>query len=279
MPNRHILPLTLVFLLALSSAAQVADEFHPDATEVFKVVPGENLKLHIFYPDAWKATDHRPAVVFFFGGGWVGGAPPQFYPHSRHFAERGMVAVAAEYRTKTSHGTSPFACIADGKSAVRWLRAHASELGIDPKRIVAGGGSAGGHVAASTATLLQLPNTGEDRTISSVPNALLLFNPVIDTTMRGYGAGKLGTRAVEASPVHHVRAGIPPTMIFHGTADTTVPFENVERFQQFMKAHGNGCELIAYKDKGHGFFNYSRDKEIYRDTLRHADRFLDSLGY
>jgi acetyl esterase/lipase len=279
MPNRDLLPLALLSLFALPGAAQVAEVFPPDKTEVFKVVPGENLKLHIFFPDSWKAEDHRPAIVFFFGGGWVGGAPQQFYPHSRHFAERGMVAVAAEYRTKTSHGTDPFACIADGKSAVRWLRAHASELGIDPNRIAAGGGSAGGHVAASTATLLHLPNTGEDRNVSSVPNALLLFNPVIDTTMLGYGAAKLGTRAVEASPVHHVRAGIPPAMIFHGAADTTVPFENVERFRQFMEAHGNTCELIAYKDKAHGFFNYSRDKDIYQDTLRHADRFLDALGY
>jgi dipeptidyl aminopeptidase/acylaminoacyl peptidase len=79
--------------------------------------------------------------------------------------------------------------------------------------------------------------------------------------------------------VHHVRAGVPPTMIFHGTEDTTVPFENVERFQKRMHAHGNRCELIPYEGKGHGFFNYARDRAIYDDTIRRADSFLRELGY
>jgi acetyl esterase/lipase len=258
---------------------QAAKKFPPDEVKVYKSPAGGELKLHVFYPEGWKATDSRSAIVFFFGGGWVGGSPPQFYPHSRRLANRGMVAISAEYRTKTSHGTDPFACIEDGKSAIRWVRANAGKLGVDPKRIVAGGGSAGGHVAASTATLLHLPNRAEDRSVSSMPNALLLFNPVIDTTMLGYGAEKLGTRAIEASPVHHVRAGVPPTMIFHGTADTTVPFENVERFREKMLQHGNKCEVIPYEGQPHGFFNYSRNPDIYEETIRHAERFLDELGF
>ncbi|MCP4201634.1 MAG: alpha/beta hydrolase [bacterium] len=258
---------------------QAAQEFPPDEIQVYKKDPKGDLELHIFKPYGWQPSDERAAIVFFFGGGWVGGTPSQFYPHARHFADNGMLAISAQYRTKRSHGTDPFACVEDGKSAVRWVRAHAGGLGVDPKRVVAGGGSAGGHVAASTATLLHLPNRGEDGAISSVPNVLLLFNPVIDTTVRGYGAEKLDARAVVASPAHYVRAGTPPAMIFHGTADTTVPFENVERFYRKMKQHGNRCELIPYEGKPHGFFNYSRDKEIYADTIQRADGFLRSLGF
>jgi len=76
-----------------------------------------------------------------------------------------------------------------------------------------------------------------------------------------------------------VRKGTPPTIIFHGTGDTTVLFENVERFTDQMKHKGNRCELIAYPDQPHGFFNLSRNKKNYEDTIVKLDAFLTSLGY
>ncbi len=270
----------LVWLLAAAGSLIAAEPPmpHPDQKIVYKQVEGDDLELHVFHPPGWQASDSRPAIVFFFGGGWVGGAPSQFYPHAKHFAEQGMLAISAEYRTKKSHGTDPFACIADGKSAMRWVRAHAATLGVDPDRIVAAGGSAGGHVAASTALLEGLDDPADDLSVSAMPQALVLFNPVIDTTEKGYGAEKVTGRETEASPVHHVRPGMPPTIIFHGTADTTVPFENVQRFQKLMREAGNRCELVPYEGKAHGFFNYTRDPEIYDDTIAKADSFLQDLG-
>ena len=91
-----------------------------------------------------------------------------------------MVAICAEYRIKSKHGTTPFECVDDGKSAVRWIREHADDLGIDPNKIVAAGGSAGGHVAACTAVINGYETNSENMDISSKPNALVLFNPVID---------------------------------------------------------------------------------------------------
>ena len=116
-----------------------------------KTVGEIQLKLHVFSTEG--GGRRRPAIVFFFGGGWVGGNPSQFFPHCEHLAAKGMVAVSAEYRVKSRHQATPFDCVEDARSAVRYLRGHARELGIDPDRIAAGGGSAGGHLAAATGTL------------------------------------------------------------------------------------------------------------------------------
>ena len=274
-----VLLMAVTFGGTASIAQQTPPTFRPDRTVVSKAVESDDLELHVFSPGGRKPGEWRPAIVFFFGGRWVEGTSAQFYPHSRYFALRGMVAISAQYRTRDSHGTGPFACIADGKSAIRWVRAHAAELGVDPGRIVAGGGSAAGHVAASTALLQGLDEPDEDLSISSRPLALILFNPVIDTTEKGYGAEKLGARQIEASPVHHVRSGLPPTIVFHGTADTTVPFENVERFRAFMARAGNRCTLVPYEGKAHGFFNRERDLDAYLDTVARADSFLQTLGF
>ena len=131
-------------------------------------------------------------------------------------------------------------------------------MGIDPNRVIASGGSAGGHVAACTGVINGLDEVGEDSTINSIPNAMILFNPVIDTTEKDYGLKKVGIdRKIEISPCHHVKSGIVPTLIFHGTTDKTVPFENVKRFTELMNESGNICELIPFEGKGHGFFNGS----------------------
>ena len=143
--------------------------------ETYKSIDGIDLSLYIFEPDGHKASDRRPAAVFFFGGGWNGGTPQQFEPHCRYLASRGMVAIVADYRVKSRHGTSPFECVKDGKSAIRWIRSHAERLGIDPARIAAGGGSAGGHVAAAAGNLPKLEEDGEDLTVSSVPKRVAAF--------------------------------------------------------------------------------------------------------
>ena len=126
------------------------------------------LNLEIFNPDGHKKDDKRPAIVFFFGGGWTGGNTRQFYQQSRFLADRGMVAMCAWYRVNTT----PFDCVEDGKSAVRYIREHAAELGVDPDQIVASGGSAGGHVAACTGVIEGFDLETENLAVCSVPNAI-----------------------------------------------------------------------------------------------------------
>ena len=252
----------------------------PPPSLVYKTVGEAKLKAFVYAPAGHQPTEKRPAIVFFFGGGWVGGSPRQFDQHARYLASRGMVAITVEYRTKKSHGVEPFACVADARSAMRWVRANAAKLGIDPGRVAAGGGSAGGHLAAATAFVEGFDDPADDQSVSPKPDALCLFNPVIDTTEKGYGASRLGDKKVAFSPVHHVAKGAPPAIVFHGTVDKTVPFENVQRFERRMKAVGARCELMPFEGKGHGFFNVGRDGgDAYRKTVRAMDRFLASLGW
>jgi acetyl esterase/lipase len=190
-----------------------------------------------------------------------------------------MVAITAEYRVKSRNKTTPFECVADGKSAIRWVRANAAKLGIDPKRIAAGGGSAGGHVAAATGNCPGLEEKGEDLKISSKPDALVLFNPVYDNSEKGYGYSRVRPRWKEISPMHNIRKGAPPTIVFLGTKDKLIPVATGEEYQKRMKAVGSRSELHLYKDALHGFFNKGKPGNHYPDTIEKMDKFLASLGW
>lgn len=259
--------------------------------EVYQKIDDVELKMFIFTPKDHVATDRRAAAVFFFGGGWRSGSPSQFAEHCRYLASRGMVAMTADYRVSSRHGTKAIDCVEDGKSAVRWVRANADRLGIDPQRIAAGGGSAGGHVAACTGVVPGLESAEGDSTISSVPNALILFNPALvlaevdgkdpfDNERMASLRGRVGDDPKKISPLHHVSAGDPPTIIFHGTGDTTVAYWTAERFAEAMRDAENRCELVGLDGAGHGFFNHGRgDGSAYRETVRRMDEFLQSLGF
>jgi len=263
-------------------AAPLAAQFGGARTEVYKTVGDTKLELFIFSPEGHQPKDRRPAILFFFGGGWTNGTPKQFEPHCRMLAAKGMVAITADYRVASRHQVKVVDCVRDAKSAVRWVRQNAKRLGIDPKRIAAGGGSAGGHLAAATATLPEFEEPSENIKISSRPNALVLFNPALVLTLSGAALPitRTGVEAKRISPDEHIRKGTPPTIIFHGKADTTVPYATVELFTRKMQAAGNRCELVGFEGQTHGFFNYGRgENKMYEKTTAEMIRFLASLGY
>lgn len=259
----------------------------------YKAVGDVKLNLYVYEPEGHEASDKRPAIVFFFGGGWTSGSPGQFEQQCKYLASRGMVAITADYRVASRHNVKAISCVADAKSTIRFLRKNAAELGIDPDRLAAGGGSAGGHLAACTGVIEGLDEAGEDTSISSVPNALVLFNPALVLAAvegvsevapakkdRADFAGRMGTDPVKLSPYHHVKKGAPPTIIFHGKADSTVPYASAEAFARAMEKAGIRCTLVGYEGQAHGFFNYGRgDGEHYKKTVRAMDEFLASLGY
>jgi acetyl esterase len=244
---------------------------------VYKTVEGRALKLFIEKPAAWKATNRRPAIVFFFGGGWVTGTPEQFRKQSEYLATRGMVGIRVEYRTipKGDKGP-PVVCCLDAKSALRYVRAHATELGVDPQRVAAAGGSAGGHLAAFTALVEGLEEAKEDRKISSKPDALILFNPVFNNGPGQWGHERVGERFREFSPAHHVTRKAPPAIVFLGDQDKLISVSVLREFESRMKKAGARCEAHVYPGASHGFFN--RDPH-FTLTLIEADKFLASLGW
>jgi acetyl esterase len=297
MSRLHLLSVSSMIALLLTCAvsAQERNRSYPPKldgaqVETYKTVGDVKLDVQIFFPENHKPTDRRAAIVFFFGGGWRSGSPAQFEQQCRYLARRGMVAMTADYRVSSRHDTKAVACVADGKSAVRWIRRNAERLGIDPERIVAGGGSAGGHVAACTGTLRDFDESSEDASISSRPNAMALFNPAvvlapiegqfeIPAEKQKQWRERMGVDPEKLSPYHHIDKDVPPTIIFHGTADTAVPYKTVQLFQAAMKKAGNRCELKSYEGQSHGFFNYGRKGGKYEETIQALDKFLVSLGY
>ncbi len=278
MPKLHlIVALGIALGSLLTAAPEKPAGFKPDRVIEYKKTEGKPLTLHVFLPPGWKATDKRPAVVFFFGGSWVHGTPAKFYPQAAHFAQRGMVAISAQYRTKSSHGASPKECVEDGKSTVRWMRAHAAELGIDPQRVAVGGGSAGGHVAAASTFCSGFEAPGEDTGISTRADALILFNPVIDNGPDGGWNQKTVMDYWERiSPAHNISKPAPPTAVFLGTMDDLIPTSTAERFKRKIEEVGGRCDLHLYEGCGHAFFN---NEPWLSKTIGDADAFLVSLGW
>lgn len=262
--------LWLALLLVLPSLA-MAEEI------IYKKVAERELKLFVEKPVDWKAADKRPAIVFFFGGGWVGGTPTQFKKQSEYLATRGMVGVCVEYRVipKGDKGP-PVVCCQDAKSAIRYVRGHATELGIDPEKIAGAGGSAGGHLAAFTALVEGQDAPADDVKISCKPNALVLFNPVFNNGPGQWGHERVGEKYLDFSPTHHVTKSAPPAVVFLGDSDKLIPVSVLDGFAADMKKGGVRCDLHVYPKAGHGFFNKEPN---FTETLIATDKFLGSLGW
>jgi acetyl esterase/lipase len=265
-----------ILLLIVGPRAWSAEE-----SVTYKRVGDRELKLFIEKPASWKPGAGLPAVVYFFGGGWVGGKPGQFKPQSEYLATRGVVGVRVEYRVIPKGDSGPpTICVNDAKSAMRYVRGHAKELGVDPMRIAAAGGSAGGHLAAATALLSGLDDPADDLAIPARPDALILFNPVMNNGPGEWGNARVGERFKEFSPAHNVALGAPPTIVFLGDKDRLIPVKVVRDFEAAMKAAGARCDVRIYPGAGHGFFNKrDNDARWFTETLVEADRFLASLGW
>ena len=249
---------------------------------VYKKVDTTELKLFIQYPENRIQGELHPAIIFFYGGGWNRRNITHFVPQSNHFAKRGIVAIVADYRVRDIHGTTPFDAVADAKSAIRFIRKHFRDFSIDTSQIVASGGSAGGHIAAAASMVPGLNDPDDDLSISSKACALVLFNPVFDNGPNGFAYKRFGSRYREISPMHNIRPGIPPTIVFLGTEDHGIPVETAKRYKQKMEENGNRCDLMLYEGQKHGFFRFREESQnnnkFFWKTLMDADDFLVSLG-
>ncbi|MCR9286147.1 MAG: alpha/beta hydrolase [Bacteroidetes bacterium] len=244
----------------------------------YKTIDTISLELEIYRPLDFDKSKTYKAVVFYHGGGWNGGKPKLFRRQAMYFASRGMITICPEYRLKNIHGTTPFECVKDAKSAFRYIRKNAKDLNIDPDWIAAGGGSAGGHLAAVLGNIEGLDERDEDHLISIIPEALLLFNPVFDNGPNGYGYRRVKDRHLEISPIHNISKGAPPTIVFLGTEDKLIPVSTAEDYKLKMEGVGSRCDLHLYEGVGHAFFAKPPVK-YFVETTYQSDLFLISLGF
>ncbi len=225
----------------------------PDATAfTYRDAKPEPLRLHVFRPVGSKAGDRRPALLWFFGGGWVTGKPSFSVPFARWAASLGMVGIAADYRVGDRFGTPPITAVADGRKALRWVQAHCGELGVDPGRIVVGGNSAGAHLALWTAIMHTPPGCDPSEAPLAKPVALFLTSAPSDTS--GIPPERFSSADPKAlSPLHQLDPRMPPVIEFHGQNDTIVPVAQAIALHERLLASGNTSELVMVPQAGHNF--------------------------
>lgn len=283
----------------LLSARPLADYMGPSAPApqvvVVRRIGDQEVKLEYFRPSGIAAGAKVPAIIWIHGGAWVGGTTDATTPHARYFAGRGLFAANIAYRLACPGKISVADCLDDCRAAIRYLREHADELGIDPHRIAVAGDSAGGHLAAALGTIAD-----GDPGASSRADAMLLYNPIVDMTEGDWIRHAVGGEAqsnkkfprpcapeqVEAaralSPVFHVKAGQPPAIVLHGRADHVVPLSQAERFAAASREAGCRCDLVVYENNiGHAFVlaGYRWPESVVVEAIRAGDRFLVSLGW
>jgi len=258
-------------------ATLAGQKLTPSRQVVYKQAEGLNLHLDVFDPVGIRKGDKRPAFVTIHGGGFRGGAAVAMYVFAEHYAKLGMVGISVEYRLEERPGkVTIFECVKDARAAVRYVRAHASDFGVDPRKIIVNGASAGAHLAIATALFDGIDDAGSDLSVSCSPNALVMYSPVIDLSPDGYRNAGLGSRWRELSPLQHVRPGMPPTITFQGTADTTTPFVGTKRFHEAMLICGNASQLVVQPGADHAYM--VKDPKAYEQTLRQTDRYLEEIG-
>jgi len=239
---------------------------------LYKSTDQADLNLFVYKPVDFDKSQTYSCIVFFHGGGWNSGDYKQFERQSIYFASRGMVAFSVEYRIRNKHGTSPIEAMEDAKSAIRYIRSNAKLFSVNPNLIAAAGGSAGGHLAAVAGNIDLFENPNEDLSVSSKPNLLILYNPVLHFGRKWQWI----KNPSDASPYENLKKGAPPTIILTGTEDKIVPVELVKNYKKRMESIGSRCDLILYEGAEHAFFNKGDD---FVDTVLQTDIFLKSNWY
>ncbi len=248
-----------------------------EITETYKRTPQGDLKIHIFKDDKFAEGSLKPALVLFHGGGWATGRPQHFERQAKHFASLGFAVFLPEYRLKREHGTSPYESVKDAKSAIRWVRQNSARFAIDPDRIVAGGGSAGGHIALMTAMTSDFDDE-KASPVSSVPNFLVLYNPVVDCSREaGFGWGKFKEKYKEISPAELVKPGLPPSIVLLGSLDKCMKPEVVKIFVDRMLAGGNECKFILYEGYVHGFEDCIYKRPPFDEAVSRSNRDVEEF--
>lgn len=230
---------------------------------------GQKLLMDLYQPT--NATGPRPAVLLLHGGGWVMGNRTQERDLARFLASMGYVSATAQYRlcNKKIHHSVP---VQDALAAVKYLRSHAAEYGIDPERIAIGGESAGGQLSLLVG-LVRDPSIFKDDSypgVSTQVSAVIdIYGPtdlaacyksgswIVNWFLDSYLGGppeKFPDAYKEATPLTHVRKDSPPVLIVHGDRDSMLGYQtHAERLHKAIREAGGQCQLVRVRGAGHGW--------------------------
>jgi acetyl esterase/lipase len=287
--------LDLVARLSADFATSVLAGARPSAENLpraFEYVRRGETPLHLYVfppaPSPPVKAKAAGAILLFHSGGWTRSRPQAMFERARRFAAAGLVAIPVEYRLSKGSAT-PVEAFDDTCEAFRWVRAHADELGVDPKRLAGYGASAGGVMVAATATA-GCPSPGNTaRTTGGRPAALVLVSTGFDLehseTFRKLS--RPDTNPADYSPLAHLTADLPPTFVAQGTEDTVTPAAAAQTFCTRARALGRTCELQIYPGLGHLLThnlvdqrnNADPDPQAAADALDRQLRFLSNLGF
>ncbi|NDV62075.1 alpha/beta hydrolase [Puniceicoccales bacterium CK1056] len=259
----------LLSCLVLTNVSLAAAR-EPDAMWTYKEVDGKSLQLSVFLPDGYADSEETfPTMVIYHGGSWRAGEPDWHYPDCEYYSKRGMIAVSVDYRLKDRDNIQvPLECVKDAKSAIRFLRKNAEELKVNPDKIVAAGGSAGGQLAASLATITREDTNDDcyDLSISCVPQLVVLWNPWF--RCEAY-----------LSPPNFISDDLPPFITFLGDEDI-IPVEEILSFHESLKSVGVESEFYVGKGGKHGFCNGRNPYNPYFYwSVKLIDQFLVKHGF
>ena len=265
----------------LSVYAQVpADNVPEGKLYTYKKSGGKAQQIEVYFPKGHDPSkDVVPGIIMFHGGGWSSGDKAQFRYLCHYFASRGIVSATANYQLAkkkgkqsdegsgkgSDKGSNKRVCVTDAKSAIRWYKQNAGELGIDPKRIITGGGSAGGHICLLATTNPGLNDPEDPEGFDTSVVAYLLFNPALK---------KADAKDPEVDVLKHLKKDIPPAIVFFGTKDKWLKGWN-PAIKKMKKLGIKNVDSWSAEGKGHSFFN----KQPWADvTIKACDEFLIKHG-
>jgi len=241
-----------------------------------KEVDGVVWEMEIYFPKGHDTSKETvPGIILFHGGGWIKGSRKAFSYQCNYFASRGLVAATVTYRLATEQDKQTMSennqsfkrlGILDAKSAIRWFKQHADELGMDPNRIIAGGGSAGGHLCLLATTNPDLGDPNDPKEFDTSVAAYVLFNPALAAN---------DSKDPEVDLLQHLNADFPPAIIFFGSNDGWMKGWN-SAYEKMTSLDIKSVELWIAEGQTHAFFNREPWADI---TLTAADEFLTNLGF
>tara|TARA_B110000003_G_scaffold207342_1_gene206225 strand:+ start:886 stop:1797 length:912 start_codon:yes stop_codon:yes gene_type:complete len=252
----------------------------PDISYSYAKRDKVNLKLHFFIP---KKSELKSSVLLFHGGGWAFGSSYSLFKICKSLAKEGILCASADYRLALKHDTKVKDSMLDAADAYKWMVKNSEKLNIKKDQIMVGGGSSGGHLAASLAMIPDEKNETYDNI-----KAMILFNPALNTSALNaeipeniderrknlwlYVRKLFEGKFEDLSPSNFIRSDLPPSIIFHGEKDKTIPIFLIEDFTKEMKEKGNQVDLLKWKDNGHQFYRW--DKKAYPEVMEKLVSFV-----